>query len=177
MRAGQVPDPIYGQRSKQRSVHHNYFTLPLLFIMISNHDTSTYAQQHGWAGLALISVAAVSIRHFSIARTRVRISMGWYPYQAARKFNADDRLRTRSRRGLDRRWCQDKLTAWCAIVGRTAPGPILGSARNDRGVFTRRTAIVRRGEWEFWLDFRHELHWMVNLSALRAKSVLLTYYS
>lgn len=60
MRAGQVPDPIYGQRS----VHHNYFTLPLLFIMISNHDTSTYAQQHGWAGLALISVAAVSIRHF-----------------------------------------------------------------------------------------------------------------
>ena len=50
MRARQVPDPIYGQRSKQRSVHHNYFTLPVLFIMISNHDTSTYAQQQGWAG-------------------------------------------------------------------------------------------------------------------------------
>ena len=64
MRAGQVPDPIYGQRSKQRSVHHNYFTLSVLFIMISNHYASTYAQQHGWAGLALISVAAVSIRHF-----------------------------------------------------------------------------------------------------------------
>ncbi len=64
MRAGQVPDPIYGQRSKQRRAHHNYFTLPVLFILISNHHTSTYAQQHGWAGLALISVAAVSIRHF-----------------------------------------------------------------------------------------------------------------
>jgi uncharacterized membrane protein len=37
MRAGQLPDPIYGQRGKQRSVHNNYFTLPVLFIMISNH--------------------------------------------------------------------------------------------------------------------------------------------
>lgn len=64
MRAGQAPDPIYGQRGKQRSVHNNYFTLPVLFIMISNHYASTYAHKHAWAVLVLISAAAVSIRHF-----------------------------------------------------------------------------------------------------------------
>ena len=64
MRAGALPDPIYGRRGKQRSVHNNYFTLPVLFIMISNHYPSTYGHAHGWAVLALISAAGVSIRHF-----------------------------------------------------------------------------------------------------------------
>ena len=64
MRAGRLPDPIYGKRGKQRSVHNNYFTLPVLFIMISNHYASTYAHKHAWAVLVLISAAAVSIRHF-----------------------------------------------------------------------------------------------------------------
>ena len=64
MREGRLPDPIYGQRGKQRSVHNNYFTLPVLFIMISNHYASTYGHPHAWAVLALFSLAAVSIRHF-----------------------------------------------------------------------------------------------------------------
>jgi uncharacterized membrane protein len=64
MRVGQVPDPIYGQRGKQRSVHNNYFTLPVLFIMISNHYASTYGHRHAWAILTLIAAAGVSIRHF-----------------------------------------------------------------------------------------------------------------
>lgn len=64
MRAGRLPDPIYGKRGKQRSVHNNYFTLPVLFIMISHHYASTYAHPHAWAVLALIAAAAVSIRHF-----------------------------------------------------------------------------------------------------------------
>ena len=64
MRAGRLPDPIYGKRGKQRSVHNNYFTLPVLFIMISHHNASTYAHPHAWAVLVLISAAAVSIRHF-----------------------------------------------------------------------------------------------------------------
>ncbi len=64
MRVGQLPDPIYGQRAKQRSVHNNYFTLPVLFIMISNHYASTYSHPHAWAVLAVFSLAAVSIRHF-----------------------------------------------------------------------------------------------------------------
>lgn len=64
MRAGRVPDPVYGKRGKQRSVHNNYFTLPVLFIMISNHYASTYGHKYAWAILVLISAAGVSIRHF-----------------------------------------------------------------------------------------------------------------
>ncbi len=64
MRAGQLPDPIYGKRGKQRSVHNNYFTLPVLFIMISNHYATTFGHKHAWAVLMLIGAAGVSIRHF-----------------------------------------------------------------------------------------------------------------
>lgn len=64
MRAGQVPDPIYGKRGKQRSVHNNYFTLPVIFIMISNHYASTYGHAYNWLILILISAAGVLIRHF-----------------------------------------------------------------------------------------------------------------
>ena len=64
MRAGGLPDPIYGLRGKQRSVHNNYFTLPVLFIMISNHYALTYSHRHAWAVLVLMSAAGVSIRHF-----------------------------------------------------------------------------------------------------------------
>lgn len=64
MRAGQTPDPIYGKRGKQRSVHNNYFTLPVLFIMISNHYASTYSHPQNWAVLMLMAAAGVTIRHF-----------------------------------------------------------------------------------------------------------------
>ncbi|MBI2813781.1 MAG: urate hydroxylase PuuD [Opitutae bacterium] len=64
MRAGAAPDPADGRRAKQRSVHNNYFTLPVLFIMISNHYASTYAHPHNWAILVLMMAAGVAIRHF-----------------------------------------------------------------------------------------------------------------
>jgi len=64
MREGRTPDPRDGQRAKQRSVHNNYFTLPVLFTMISNHYASTYSHPQAWAVLALIGAAGVSIRHF-----------------------------------------------------------------------------------------------------------------
>jgi uncharacterized membrane protein len=64
MRAGQAPDPADGQRAKQRSVHNNYFTLPVLFIMISNHYSSTYSHPQNWAVLMLMAAAGVAIRHF-----------------------------------------------------------------------------------------------------------------
>lgn len=64
LQAGQLPDPIHGKRGKQRSVHNNYFTLPVLFIMISHHYASTYGHPYAWAVLALIAGAGVSIRHF-----------------------------------------------------------------------------------------------------------------
>jgi uncharacterized membrane protein len=64
MRAGGLPDPADGKRGKQRSVHNNYFTLPVVFIMLSNHYASTFSHPYAWAVLALISGAGVSIRHF-----------------------------------------------------------------------------------------------------------------
>ena len=64
MRAGTAPDPRDGVRAKQRSVHNNYFTLPVVFTMISNHYAATYSHPYSWAVLALIGAAAVLIRHF-----------------------------------------------------------------------------------------------------------------
>jgi uncharacterized membrane protein len=64
MRAGKKPNPLDGIRGKQRSVHNNYFTLPVVFIMISNHYAATYSHPEAWAVLALICAAGVLIRHF-----------------------------------------------------------------------------------------------------------------
>jgi uncharacterized membrane protein len=73
MTAGQKPDPIHGQKAKQRSVHNNYFTLPVLFIMISNHYAMTYRHAHAWAVLAVIMAAGVLIRHFFNLRHKGRV--------------------------------------------------------------------------------------------------------
>jgi uncharacterized membrane protein len=64
MRAGGRPNPLDGARGKQRSVHNNYFTLPIIFLMISNHYASTYSHPQAWAILALMMGAGVLIRHF-----------------------------------------------------------------------------------------------------------------
>ncbi|NHZ39891.1 urate hydroxylase PuuD [Massilia aquatica] len=73
MTSGQKPDPIHGLKAKQRSVHNNYFTLPVLFIMISNHYAMTYRHEHAWAVLAGIMAAGVLIRHFFNLRHRGRV--------------------------------------------------------------------------------------------------------
>jgi uncharacterized membrane protein len=72
MAAGGKPDPIHGLRAKQRSVHNNYFTLPVLFIMISNHYAMTYRHPHAWAVLAVIMAAGILIRHFFNLRHKGR---------------------------------------------------------------------------------------------------------
>jgi uncharacterized membrane protein len=73
MRAGGRPDAIHGIRAKQRSVHNNYFTLPVLFIMISNHYAMTYRHEHAWLVLAFIMAAGVFIRHFFNLRHKGRV--------------------------------------------------------------------------------------------------------
>ncbi len=57
-------DPNWGASAKLRSVHNNYFTLPLLFIMISNHYPMTYQHPQNWLVLIAIMAAAAWIRHF-----------------------------------------------------------------------------------------------------------------
>ncbi|NND90051.1 MAG: urate hydroxylase PuuD [Granulosicoccus sp.] len=62
---GRQPDPIHGARAKQRSVHNTYFTLPVLFIMISNHYAMTWGHDYNWLILIAMSVAGALIRvHF-----------------------------------------------------------------------------------------------------------------
>jgi uncharacterized membrane protein len=69
---GIAPDPVYGLRGKQRSIHNNYFTLPVLFIMISNHYPMTYGAAHGWAVLVAIMLLSAYVRHFFNLRHRGR---------------------------------------------------------------------------------------------------------
>ena len=62
--ANQTPDPLLPAKGLLRSRHNNYFTLPVLFIMISNHFPSTYGSQYNWLILAGIAVLAVLVRHY-----------------------------------------------------------------------------------------------------------------
>jgi uncharacterized membrane protein len=57
-------DPAWGLAAKLRSVHNNYLTLPLLFIMISNHYPMTYQHPQNWLVLILIGLISAWIRHF-----------------------------------------------------------------------------------------------------------------
>lgn len=58
------PDPGKGLKALQRSRHNNYFTLPVLFIMISGHFPASYGHAYNWLVLIVFSVAAVAIRHY-----------------------------------------------------------------------------------------------------------------
>jgi len=60
----QEVDPAWGLGAKLRSVHNNYFTLPLLFIMISNHYPMTYQHEHSWIVLVCFIAISAWIRHF-----------------------------------------------------------------------------------------------------------------
>jgi uncharacterized membrane protein len=63
-RAGRVPDPRWNLRGKQRSVHNNYFTLPVLFAMLSNHFPFTYGHAHAWVILVCLMAIGAWVRHF-----------------------------------------------------------------------------------------------------------------
>mgnify|MGYP001604031029 FL=1 len=65
---GETPDPKYGIRGKQRSVHNTYFTLPVLFVMTSNHFAMVYGHEFNWLILIGISLAGALIRVWFVAR-------------------------------------------------------------------------------------------------------------
>ena len=64
--AGIPPDPLDGQRGKQRSVHNTYFTLPVVFAMLSTHYGTAYASEYNWLVLAVAMAAAAMIRQFFV---------------------------------------------------------------------------------------------------------------
>ena len=64
LKAGRKPDPKYGKIAKQRSTHNNYLTLPVLFLMLSNHYPLVFASQYNWLIAALVFLMGVTIRHY-----------------------------------------------------------------------------------------------------------------
>ncbi len=62
--AGRTPDPKYGRIAKQRSTHNNYLTLPVIFLMLSNHYPLAFASEWNWLIASLVFLMGVSIRHY-----------------------------------------------------------------------------------------------------------------
>ncbi|TIV82430.1 MAG: cysteine desulfurase [Mesorhizobium sp.] len=62
--AGRNPDPKYGKIAKQRSLHNNYLTLPVLFLMLSNHYPLAFGTQFNWVIASLVFIIGVLIRHY-----------------------------------------------------------------------------------------------------------------
>jgi uncharacterized membrane protein len=71
---GQPPNPEDGIKAKQRSVHNTYFTLPVLFVMTSNHYALTFAHEYNWLILVAISLAGALIRVYFVARHKGKTS-------------------------------------------------------------------------------------------------------
>ena len=64
LKAGRTPDPKYGIIAKQRSMHNNYLTLPVLFLMLSNHYPLAFATEYNWVIASLVFLMGVTIRHY-----------------------------------------------------------------------------------------------------------------
>ena len=71
--AGREPDPTPGLRGKQRSIHNNYLTLPVLFAMMSNHFPMTYGHPQGWLVLVALIALGAWVRHFFNLRHQGRV--------------------------------------------------------------------------------------------------------
>lgn len=68
LKAGKEPNPLDGKRGKQRSVHNTYFTLPVVFLMLSNHYSFTYTGNHAWLAMTLFIFAGAVIRQYFVLR-------------------------------------------------------------------------------------------------------------
>ena len=83
IKAGRKVDPIHGKRGKQRSVHNTYFTLPVLFAMLSNHYSFTYDHTHNWLVLILMMFAGASVRQFFVLRHGFKLGRNRNPWAYA----------------------------------------------------------------------------------------------
>lgn len=75
--AGRKPDPKYGKIAKQRSTHNNYLTLPVLFLMLSNHYPLVFATEWNWVIASLVFLMGVTIRHWFNSRHARKGSPTW----------------------------------------------------------------------------------------------------
>jgi uncharacterized membrane protein len=79
IKAGRPVDPIHGQRGKQRSVHNTYFTLPVLFAMLSNHYSFTWSHPQNWLVLIVMMFAGAAIRQFFVLRHGYKLGRNGHP--------------------------------------------------------------------------------------------------
>ncbi len=79
LRAGLPIDPVHGARGKQRSVHNTYFTLPVLFAMLSNHYSFTYTHPQNWLVLVAIMLGGALIRQFFVVRHHYKLGRASHP--------------------------------------------------------------------------------------------------
>jgi uncharacterized membrane protein len=77
MIAGREPDPFWGSIGKQRSVHNNYLTLPVVFLMLSNHYPLFFATRFNWLIVAIVLLIGPAIRHFFNSRHEGKGSPWW----------------------------------------------------------------------------------------------------
>jgi len=83
IKAGKPIDPIHGKRGKQRSVHNTYFTLPVLFAMLSNHYSFTYSHPNNWLVLIVMMFAGAAIRQFFVLRHGYKLGRNAHPWPYA----------------------------------------------------------------------------------------------
>ena len=83
IKAGRPVDPIHGKRGKQRSVHNTYFTLPVIFAMLSNHYSFTYTHPYNWLVLILMMFAGAAIRQFFVLRHGFKLGRNRHPWAYA----------------------------------------------------------------------------------------------
>ena len=79
IKAGEPVDPIHGKRGKQRSVHNTYFTLPVLFAMLSGHYSFTWGHPQNWLVLILMMFAGAAIRQFFVMRHGYKLGRNGNP--------------------------------------------------------------------------------------------------
>ncbi|OYX26115.1 MAG: cysteine desulfurase [Rhodobacterales bacterium 32-66-7] len=77
LKAGRKPDPKYGKIAKQRSTHNNYLTLPVIFLMLSNHYPLVFATEWNWLIASLVFLMGVTIRHWFNTRHARKGSPHW----------------------------------------------------------------------------------------------------
>jgi uncharacterized membrane protein len=76
---GVMPDPAIGKHALMRSIHNNYFTLPVLFVMVSNHFPSTFGNEWQWIILLVISLGTAGVKHYMNLREKGQYSVWVLP--------------------------------------------------------------------------------------------------
>ncbi len=86
LKRGETPPAVYGKQAKQRSLHNNYLTLPVIFLMLSNHYPLAFATQYNWVIAILVMVMGGVIRHWFNEHHAGRKSPNWCWAVAAMAF-------------------------------------------------------------------------------------------